>query len=73
MNQGTYSRENLEACRSGSGTLLNLNVSYQGRDALHQAIRANDMYAVDYLISVGADVNSQDKDGATVLTAAGGT
>ena len=31
------------------------------------------MYAVDYLISVGANVNSRDKDRATVFTAAGGT
>ena len=52
----------LEACRSSNGrsTQLSLTKEYSSRSPLTWAVRSNNQKALDYLISVGANVNRKD-------------
>jgi hypothetical protein len=55
----------LEACRTSNGrsTQISTTKTYDSRPALHWAVLRNNQRAIDYLISVGANVNQKDGKG----------
>ena len=68
INRGKTSKvfEALNACPKW---WLELEKKYQGRPPLHHAVRAGDPELVQKLLSVGAKVNSRDKDDSTPIIA----